>query len=468
MNAQDVSAGLNRKSGGGIGNLFKSRENQQLKHQIAALEAQLTPEMRDTLTAQKRLAEAKQEVSLCESKLAGLKSDLTALQNEISAAKKNLVETNDAILMQEFGLYEPKYSFANSDLYKNALQEVRAKQKEMIRSKTAATGSTTWRVNNNLAKGRKMVADMQKLLVRAFNTECDEIIDKIKFNNVDSGIQRINASRDAISKLGSMMDVSITPGYLQLKLDELHLAYEYQQKKQEEKEEQRRLREELREQAKLKKEIEEARQKIAKDKQHYEIALKQARERLNAEKDDVKRADLEDKMALFQEQLEKLGKELEEVDYREANQKAGYVYVISNIGAFGENVYKIGMTRRLEPMDRIDELGDASVPFKFDVHAMIFAEDAPKLEAALHHAFEAQRLNMVNNRREFFRVPLDEIKRVVRENFDNTVEFVDIPDAEQYRQSLLLKKQEASSGACRAHDFVNTEAQIGRKKELGL
>ena len=402
---------------------------------------QMTPEMRDTVAAQKKLSETKQDVSLCEGHLADLKANLAELQSEIAAAKQTLIETNDAVLMQEFGLYEPKYAFANSDLYKTALQEVREKQKEMIRNKTAATGSTTWTVNNSRTKGRKMVADMQKLLVRAFNTECDEIIDKIKFNNVESGIKRITTSREAISKLGSMMGVSITPLYFQLKLDELHLAYEYQQKKQEEKEEQRRQREELREQAKLKKEIEEARQKIVKDKQHYENALKQAQERLSTEKDDVKRSDLEDKMALFQEQLEKLGKELEEVDYREANQRAGYVYVISNIGAFGENVYKIGMTRRLEPLDRIDELGDASVPFKFDVHAMIFAEDAPKLEAALHHAFEAQRLNMVNNRREFFQVPLDEIKRVVRENFDNTVEFVDIPDAEQYRQSLLLKKQ---------------------------
>ena len=145
-------------------------------------------------------------------------------------------------------------------------------------------------------------------------------------------------------------------------------------------------------------------------------------------------------MRVFEEQLQKLEGELKEVDYREANQKAGYVYVISNIGSFGEGVYKIGMTRRLNPMERVDELGDASVPFKFDVHAMIFSDDAPKLETALHHAFEGKKVNMVNNRREFFRVSLDEIKEVVKKNFDKTVEFVDIPDAEQYRQSVLIQK----------------------------
>lgn len=143
----------------------------------------------------------------------------------------------------------------------------------------------------------------------------------------------------------------------------------------------------------------------------------------------------------IENQLSNLQQALDDVDYREANQKAGYVYVISNIGAFGENVYKIGMTRRLDPMERVDELGDASVPFNFDVHAMIFSEDAPKLEAALHKAFEDRKLNMVNTRREFFRVTLDEIEAVVKANYDKTVEFIKIPPAEQYRQSLALLEE---------------------------
>ena len=125
--------------------------------------------------------------------------------------------------------------------------------------------------------------------------------------------------------------------------------------------------------------------------------------------------------------------------------RAGYVYVISNIGAFGENIYKIGMTRRLDPQDRIDELGDASVPFNFDVHAMIFSDDAPALEAALHRAFEDRKLNMVNQRREFFNVTLDEIKEVIRQNFDKTVEFVDVPNAEQYRVSQKLRAEKKLS-----------------------
>ena len=132
---------------------------------------------------------------------------------------------------------------------------------------------------------------------------------------------------------------------------------------------------------------------------------------------------------------------LEDLDYREANHKAGYVYIISNIGSFGENIFKIGMTRRLDPNDRIAELSGASVPFKFDVHAMIFSNDAPKLEAALHNHFSDKKVNLINGRKEFFNVSLDEIKEVVKNNHDQTVVFSNIPEAEQYRESLMIKRR---------------------------
>ena len=150
---------------------------------------------------------------------------------------------------------------------------------------------------------------------------------------------------------------------------------------------------------------------------------------------------LEEKLDKMQEQVSKIDKNLADIDYREANQRVGYVYVISNIGSFGENVYKIGMTRRLNPQERVDELGNASVPFNFDVHAMIFSKDAPALETALHHAFEDKKVNMVNKRREFFNVTLDDIEKVVKENFDGSVEFIKTATAEQYRETLKIKQE---------------------------
>lgn len=339
--------------------------------------------------------------------------------------------------MQEYGLYQPRYDFLSSDEYKEKLKSIRVVQKQMVKDSIAAAGNTNWTVNNSKAKGRKMVKDMQKLLLRAFNSECDEIIGKVKYNNFDASKNKILKSSEQVQKLGLMMGVFINQKYIDSKIDELHLALEYQIKKQDEKERQRELRAQQREEAKLQREIAEERKKISKEQKHYQQALKSL---LSQIKDNGENAELLTKKTELENELANIEKSIKDIDYREANQKAGYVYIISNIGSFGENIYKIGMTRRLNPQERVDELGDASVPFNFDVHAMIFSNDAPALEASLHRAFENRKLNMVNTRREFFHVSLDEIKEVVKNNYDKTVEFIEFPDAEQYRTSLKLKE----------------------------
>lgn len=403
------------------------------KKEIERLKSQMSPE-------QLELADLNATIEKQQALVQQLSAEAENLEQHVSDLKQQVVETEENILMQSFGLYQPRYQFMKADEYKARLLEIRAGQKDMIKDKTAVTGNTSWTVNGNASKGKKMVSDMQKLLLRAFNAECDDVIEHVKYNNIESSEKRITSSRDSISKLGQLMDIAITPRYYKLKIEELYLAFEYQQKKQQEKEEQKEARARMREEAKLAKEIEEARKKLEKEQTHYNNALDQINKQLEAAGEDERDAILEKKQKI-EEQLSKIDSAFKEVDYRDANQKAGYVYVISNIGAFGENVYKIGMTRRLDPMDRIDELGDASVPFDFDVHAMIFCDDAPKLEAALHNAFADRKLNFVNQRREFFNVTLDEIKKVVKENYDRSVEFIEFAPAEQYRQSLLLKRQ---------------------------
>lgn len=292
----------------------------------------------------------------------------------------------------------------------------------MIKDDTAVSGNIGWQVNGSEAKGRKLVRDMQKLLLRAFNSECDEIISKVKYNNYDTSVKKMERSFNAIAKLGVTMSIAITAHYYDLKIQELRLALEYQIQKQREKEQKAELRAQQREEARLQKELKEQRKNIDKERKHYEQALSNINHQISTASDD-NIEDLNQKKEEIIQSLSEIDTKIKDIDYREANQKAGYVYVISNIGSFGEGIYKIGMTRRLNPQDRVDELGDASVPFKFDVHAMIFSEDAPALEAALHRAFEDRKLNLVNQRREFFRVSLDEIKDVVKNNFDKTVEF---------------------------------------------
>ena len=433
-----------------LGDIFKAKENNQLKARIAELESMLTPEMKDSIRLRELITTQERELSRLqeltreeethhrEQVIKG-QDELFSIQQEILEAKQELVETNEEVLMQSFGLYTPHFSFANSTQYKEALADNRASQKGCIQAGAATVCNTEWTVHGDRKKGQKMVKDLEKLLLRAFNTECDDIVASVKFNNIDAAEKRMRTSHRTISKLGSVCDISIKDYYLNLKIDELHLAYEYQVEKQKEKEALRQLRAEERERAKLEKEIAEARKKIEKEQKHYSNALQKIVQQIaNATPEEL--PDLEAKKTELEGQLTGLSNSMAQIDYREANQKAGYVYIISNVGAFGEGIYKIGMTRRLEPMDRVDELGDASVPFDFDVHALIFSDNAPALEAALHRAFEDRKLNMINTRREFFRVSLDEIKAVIKENFDKTVDFIDIPPAEQFRQSELLRK----------------------------
>ncbi len=280
---------------------------------------------------------------------------------------------------------------------------------------------------------------MQKLSLRAFNQECDELVNKVKYTNFDASLNRLSKTAIDISKLGAEMNIFIANEYIHLKQDELRLAFEYQVKKQEEKEAVKAAKAEQREQAKIQKELEERRRKVEKEQTHYQTAYEKLKAQIEQNPDN---ADLLQKQQEMEATLSDIDKALTDIDYRQANMRAGYVYVISNIGSFGKDIYKIGMTRRLEPQDRIDELGGASVPFNFDVHAMIFSDDAPSLETALHKAFEDKKVNMVNHRREFFHVTLNEIKEVIKKNFDKTVEFIDVPNAEQYRASEKMRNCE--------------------------
>ena len=398
----------------------------------AGLKELMSPEFQNASVLNSKVAEL-------EAKKERLEKEIDKRTSKIDALKKEAVFFEDAITFQEFGLYTPRYDFVTSEEYKEELDRIRDAQKKLIKNDKAIIGATTWTVNGSKSKGNKMIADMKKLFLMAFNSDCEDVISKVKYNNFDMSLKKIHQSANSIEKLGKSMSLKITQKYIDWKEEELTLAFEYQQKKQEEKEAQKAAKAEMREAARLQKEIQAQRKKIEKEQTHYQTAYEKLLKQLEENPDN---ADLLIKKSELENQLKDIDRAIKDIDYREANQRAGYVYIISNIGAFGENVYKIGMTRRLDPQDRVDELGDASVPFNFDVHAMIFSDDAPALETALHKAFEDRKLNMVNTRREFFNVTLDEIKEVVKENFDKTVEFVDVPDAEQFRVSQKMKRRQ--------------------------
>lgn len=416
--------------------LFGKKE----KEELAQLRETLSPEQATLVDINTRIQNAQAQLAQINQQGSTVWKQVVELNNRLQELQAQIVETEETVLLQSFGMYTPHYRYSTSDEYKEELDQIRKQQKEMIKNGVAVTGNYGWTVNGNASQGKQMVKDMQKLLLRAFNAECDDAIEHVKFNNIEACQKKIRTSAEAISKLGRIMDISVTQPYARAKMEELHLMHEFQQKKQAEKEAAKEARARQREEAKAAKELEEQKHKLEKEQSHYANALSRIEEQIRqAASQDVLEA-LNNKKAELEKQLSEVNKGLEDVDYRAANQKAGYVYIISNVGAFGENVYKIGMTRRLEPMDRIDELGDASVPFDFDVHALIFTDDAPALEAALHNAFADRKVNCINQRREFFYATLDEIKAVVKKNYDKTVEFVDVAPAEQFRESLALRK----------------------------
>ena len=428
------------------GNEYK-RQLEEASAKIAELEALLTPEMREALSIQEKIKQLNAQKNSLDDVIdaqreleAARERKVRELDAKIKEKESQLVTFDDAILVQDFGLYEPRFDFASSTQFKDRLKQCRDRQKEQIKRINKSTESTQWTVNGSAAKGRKMVKETTKLLLRAYNGECDERVRKVKTTNVNKSIEQVYKTAETINKFGSTMGISIPRSFMQLKEEEVRLAYEFAQQKEREKEALREAREREREERKLAQEIAAERKKLEKERKQYLAAYKEITDRLKTASEDELAA-LEEKAAELKGKLDDVDAAVADVDYREANQKAGFVYVISNIGSFGEGVYKIGMTRRLDPMERIKELGDASVPFNFDVHAMIFCDDAPALEAALHREFESKKVNIVNQRREFFKVSLEEIEEVVKKSYDKTVEFTETPDAEQYRTSEELRKR---------------------------
>lgn len=392
----------------------------------------------------KRTQDFLNESEKFEKQISDSKADLTKLKDKYLSAKKifeQLTSENrllqDSLEIAEFGVYEPHFELETSEEYKMKLIQNKDLQKELIKDGNAAICNTPWTVEGSRKKGEIMERKAIKLTLRAFNGECDSLIAKVKWNNIEQSEKRIEKTYNAINKLNSSQDIDIRYNYFQLKIDELRLTHEYQLKKYEEKEEQRRIREEMREEEKARRDFEKAQKEAEKEEKLLQKAFKKVQEEFSKAS--------EEERIKYEMELSNLQLKLKEAE--EKNQKAismaqqtksGHVYVISNLGSFGENIYKIGMTRRLEPMDRVKELGDASVPFKFDVHAMIYSENAPELENKLHKAFNANRVNHINLRREYFDISLEEIEKVVLENYGK-VEFIKESEAKEYRESLIIR-----------------------------
>jgi hypothetical protein len=361
--------------------------------------------------------------------VARLLSEKASLLEEVAQLKSDVVSLTSTRDFQDVGYFDYQHPAEASTVLATELAHVRSRIKDMIRDKTASSSVSGFTFNNSLAQGTRFVNALTRLLLRAYNAEAENAIKATKAGNLSSAQARLSRAADQISKNGQMISLRISHGFHRLRLKEIELAHSHLKAVQREKELERERRAELREQRKVELELKKEQERLEKEKAHYQATLVALTTNGDA-------AGIERMLA----KLEDVDRALQDVDYRAANIRAGYVYVISNVGSFGKDVVKIGLTRRLEPMDRVRELGDASVPFRFDVHALFFADDAIAIESMLHKEFSEVRINQVNLRREYFQTTPDKVLQVLKEHDVEVLEFTLDPEAEEFQESQAIRE----------------------------
>jgi len=402
----------------------------------AATSAELAAERRVGDELRARLAEQDRRAAATRAEYDELQQRIKQSRRDLGRIDGEIIDASGILDIQEAGLYEYRHPLADAEAYKVELATLRYEMKQTVAKGQAISSGTTWQLGGSVREGKTLVTNITKLMLRAYNAEADAIVRAVRPYKLDEALGKLTAAATTTAKLGSTLQLEITPGYHRLRLREIELCADYQNKVADQKEADRAERERLREERKANEEITREHDRLQRELTHYQTALAS----LDTSGDPTSRQRLEDKLAEVQAAVEA-------IDARAANLRAGYVYVISNIGTMGSGMVKIGMTRRLEPMDRINELGDASVPFRFDVHALIFSDDAVTLETRLHQVFADRAVNLVNRRREFFYTTPGEVKTMLKRLNADLLHFTDVPDAPEWTQSESARQQRAMPGS---------------------
>jgi len=394
---------------------------------------QLQKRFSAVINIEAEVQKARKALERVDVKIRSLKSDYKEKRQVYERLLEQVAIFDEQISFAEFGIYKPHFDFGDSERYKEAINAVRDEQKAFVKANAAVDVKTKWTVEGSKAKGQTMANRAVRLALRAFNAEADAAIANTRWNNAEAMIRRIENARTQIDKANASLNIEITEHYLELKLKELRLTHEYREQLKVERDERVEATRLEREEKRLEREAEEARR----EEEKYEAMLAKARAEagvVTSEEQAAKIAELERQLAVAHEKSERAQAMSERT-------KTGFVYIISNVGSFGEGVVKIGLTRRLElPADRVRELGDASVPFLFDTHAMIYSEEAPALEAALHAEFHDRRINAANTRKEFFRATLQEVEESVRRLAPGADFHKDI-EAQEFRETMARRKE---------------------------
>lgn len=397
---------------------------------IQLIEANVKKDKREIHFSIKESKQLKEEI---EEKL----NLLNIREENLKVEKENIErELELPLYLDECAMYHVEelfYQYNDSEEYKQAIVEINKKMEYMVKDKLACTCRTEWTVNGSRAEGRKQTNQMIKMSLRLFNVESDNYISSINTrSNIDNVKKKIQKSGDMINKFCQTHHLTLHQEYIDCKIELATLVYEQMMKKQEEREEARRQAEIIREQEKLEREIAKEREKLAKEVQQYQTEIDRLVATIDMETGEIVE-EVAERLGELQEKIEELQSQDVTLEER-VNNKAGFVYIITNDSMPGS--VKIGVTRRLNPQDRIDELGSASVPFRFNTNCVVFSEDAFALENQLHKAFHSKRVNRVNTRKEFFIATTQEVEDYIKENIDPTATFLHDIHNEEYLMSL--------------------------------
>jgi len=391
------------------------------------------------ISVEDEAARIQKKVTEAETTLADLRQTYAAKWAILKKLEGQVAVYDERLSFAELGVYEPHFDFTDSEAYKAAITTVRERQKQMVTSKSATICPTDWTVDGSVAKGQAMINRQTRLTMRAFNNECEAAIANTRWNNVNAMEKRIQTAAKQINSANESTKLTISDRFVALKLEELYLTHEYRERLKAEKEERTEMARAEREEKKLLAEAEAA----EREERRFQQLLEKARAEIGV--DEARIAELEAALSEAHAKTER-ARAMAEMT------KSGYVYIISNIGSFGEDVVKIGLTRRLDPEDRVRELGDASVPFSFDTHAMVYSDEAPALEAALHKEFADRRVNGANFRKEFFRVSLEEVETAVKRLAPAAAFFKD-RQAQEWHETLARRNQSLSDMVKASDDF---------------
>ncbi|MCS5499348.1 DUF4041 domain-containing protein [Cnuibacter physcomitrellae] len=376
-------------------------------------------------------------------RIAQLQAENDALRARIANQEQgDTVLLSDEAVLQSVGIYRYHHPLESAAAYKVRLADLESRIASLVTEKRAIEKSNLFTFNNSLAQGRRMTDDLSSLMLRAYNAEAENSLRTLRAGNVQTARNRLERSRTAIAKLGRIMEMRISDAFHDLRIEEIELTSDWLMKKQEERENEREEKARLREEAKVAKELADQRAQLDKERLHILNALAALEAGGESDPDLLGR-------------LSELDDAIKENDFRAAHIRAGYVYVISNEGAFGKGVVKIGLTRRLEPRDRIAELSGASVPFRFDIHALHYSDDAVTLETELHRHFADRALNRANPRKEFFFATPAEVREVLLGRVGNLLEYFEDVEATEFRQSVAMWPRSSAAQGESSHEGVS-------------